>query len=172
MKRWTRWAIFAAAMILLWPIPSALAEYRAYELEVVDVYDCRINKRERCRRSIVRGSLPPDMYARLHGGRSRIAVIMLATWMCWGDTSGFRVTCPRPAPRDAKFGLGDQVRIDLGKHITDGWEGKVEIAYFQRSVNSNVYGVRFPDRQEVFARYFEKDLVPAGATPPRREPPQ
>ncbi|MCZ6554037.1 MAG: hypothetical protein O7A67_09595 [SAR324 cluster bacterium] len=169
-------AVAGCAAALLAALP-ARAEYRAYELEVIDVFDCRVNKLERCRRSAVRTSLSPDLYTRTHGGGMRIGVVMLATWMCYGDTSNYRPVCPRPAPRDARFGTGDQVKVKLAKHITDGWEGSVEVAYYQRSVNSNVYGVRFADRQNVYARYFEKDLVklveeaePGAA--PQSEPPQ
>ena len=103
----------------------------------------------------------------------RIGVVLLATWMCYGDTSNYSPVCPRPAPRAAKFGTGDEVKIRLSKHITDGWEGSVEVAYYQRSVSSNVYGIRFADRQNVYARYFEKDLVKlAGEVAPQSEPPQ
>lgn len=153
-------AIFAAAVIVatLGWAGGAAAEYRAYELEVSDIFDCRLNKREECKRVRVRTSMPPRLYARTHGGLDRIAVILLATWMCPGDTSGFRAVCPLPAPRKPKFSVGDVVRINLGKHITEGWRGKVEVAYYQRAVSSNVYGVRFAERQRVYARYFEKDL--------------
>ena len=163
----------------LFAATAARAEYRAYELEIVDVYECRIKEEDPCRRNVVRTSLSLDLYTRTHGGADRLGVIMLATWMCYGDTSNFRDVCPRPAPRNGRFSAGDRVKISLTKHITEGWEGTVEVAYFQRSVSSNVYGVRFAERQNVYARYFEKDLrgieapepeAEAGGEPPAEEP--
>jgi hypothetical protein len=68
--------------------------------------------------------------------------------------------------------VGDSVRIALQKHITEGWLGTVEIAYYQASVRSNVYGVRFPERRNVYARYYEKDLAKATPATARSTPPQ
>lgn len=166
--------LLAAALLLLAVAAAgtARAEYRAYELEVVDLYDCRINEREECRKSRVTTAMSPDLYESTHGGSWRVGVLMLATWMCYGDTSGFRPVCPRPPPREGRFAEGDEVVVALNKHITQGWRGQVEVAYYQASVASNVYGVRFPDRRGVYARYFEKDLRPAEETEPQDEPPQ
>jgi len=155
------------ALLLATP---ARAEYRAYQLEVVDLYDCRINKRETCHSAQVTTAFDPQQYLITHGGPYHIGVLMLATWMCYGDTSYYKLVCPRPPPRKPKFKVGDDVVITLQKHITEGWHGKVEVAYYQASVRSNVYGVRFPDRRGVYARYFQKDLklaapAPAGAGP-------
>ncbi len=159
----TALALAALALLLTWGPAPARGEYRAYELEVVDRYECAINKRKTCKRFQVRTSMAPGTYSRTHGGDARIGVVMLATWMCRGDTSRFRQVCPRPQPQKPKFAVGDTVRIRLEKHITEGWLGKVELAYYQHSIRANVYGVRFADRQNVFARYFEKDLVKAAA---------
>jgi hypothetical protein len=158
-------AALACAAAILRSGGLAHGEYRAYELEVIDVYDCAVNKRERCRRAAVRTGLAPDLYRRTHGGEQRISVLLLATWMCRGDTSNYEPVCPRPAPRDGKFGPGDQVRVKLARHISDGWIGVVEVAYYQQSVRSNVYGVRFADRQDAYLRYYEKDLEKAAAAP-------
>lgn len=138
---------------------SARAEYRAYELEVYDLYDCRINKRETCRSARLLTAMNPDLYQRTHGGPFHIGVLMLATWMCYGDTSFYDPVCPRPVAKQPKFAAGDNVKIALARHITGGWVGRVEVAYYQHSVRSNVYGIRFPDRRNVYARYFEKDLA-------------
>lgn len=164
MKRPTRIPVMFIMMTLL-PVALAMmpavarAEYRAYELEVVDMYDCRLNKREKCRVNRVMTALDPRQYISTHGGPYHIGVIMLATWMCRGDTSYFRAVCPRPVPNKPKFKSGDSVEVALKKHITEGWVGIIEVAYFQPSVRSNVYGVRFADRKNVYARYFEKDLA-------------
>ena len=154
-------ALGLLAAILLAALP-AHAEYRAYELEVVDLYDCRINKRETCRSGRISTGLDPQQYLLTHGGPYHIGVLLLATWMCYGDTSFYKPVCPRPVAKEPKFNVGDDVVIALEKHITEGWHGKVEIAYYQQSVRSNVYGVRFPDRRGVYARYYEKDLRKAG----------
>jgi hypothetical protein len=116
-------------------------------------------------------AMSPDLYIQSNGGEERIGVVVLATWICYGDTSEFRAICPMPAPRSPKFKAGDEVQVRLKKHITMGWKGKVELAYFADSLGANVYGVRFADRKNVYARYFEKDLQPATAAP-RGEPPK
>lgn len=154
-----------AAAALAWPA-AARAEYRAYELEITDVLDCKLNKREKCRTGKIVTSMSPDLYVQTNGGEDRIGVLMVATWMCYGDTSGYKEVCTRPPARSPKFAVGDDVRITLKKHITDSWRGKVEVAYYQDDLRANVYGVRFPERQNVYLRYFEKDLektAPAAA---------
>lgn len=171
MKRLLAAAWLAVVAALPGALP-ALAEYRAYELELVDLYDLRINKPETPRTSRVTTAMDPDLYQRTHGGPFHVGVMLLATWMCYGDTSFFRAICPRPAPKEPKFAVGDDVAVLLDKHITDGWRGKVEVAYFQHSVRSNVYGVRFAERRSVYARYYEKDLKKAGEPPPQSSPPQ
>ena len=158
-----------ACAVALLAAGTAYGEFRAHELEVIDLLDCRLNKREKCKRFQVRTAMAPDLYVRTHGGEERIGVILLATWMCRGDTSGFRSVCPRPPPRKPRFAVGDEVLIKLEKHITEGWRGKVEIAYYQQAVSSNVYGVRFQERQQVYARYFEKDLAKAGGAAPEKK---
>ncbi len=160
----------ALGMMLIGSLP-ARAEFRAYELEITDILDCRINQREECKRFQVRTAMSPDLYVRVNGGEQRIGAVLLATWVCRGDTSGFTQVCPRPAARKPKFAVGDEVQVRLKNHVTEGWKGKVELAYFQRGVSANVYGVRFDDRQRVFARYFEKDLAKAGPST-QNEPPQ
>jgi hypothetical protein len=142
---------------------TARAEYRAYELEVTDILDCKLNKREKCRSAHMTTSMSPDLYVQTNGGEDRIGVQLIASWMCYGDTSGYREVCPRPAARNPKFSAGDDVRITLKKHITDGWRGKIEVVYYQDDLKSNVYGVRFTDRQNAYLRYFEKDLERSGA---------
>jgi hypothetical protein len=161
---------------LLWGAAPAWAEYRAYELEVIDVVECRLAKQETCKRHRITTAMSPDLYARTHGGPQRLGVQLMATWMCYGDTSFYKEICPRPTPREARFSVGDTVRVLLDKHITQGWQGRIEMAYYQPGIRANVYGVRFPDRQNVYARYFEKDLIPvgetAGTTPAGGNPPQ
>lgn len=160
-------------------VQPARGEYRAYELEVVDLYDCKLNKRKTCRSSKILTAMDVNAYTGTHGGPYHIGVLMMATWMCYGDTSFYRPVCPRPAPKKSRFTVGDPVKITLEKHITEGWVGNVEVAYYQASVRSNVFGVRFPSRRNVYARYFEKDLkksaappAPPASTAPPATPPQ
>lgn len=138
---------------------EARAEYRAYQLEVIDLLDCQLNKRKECKRLQINTAMSPDLYIRTHGGIYRIGVLMMATWICRGDTSQFRSICPKPTSRKPKFSVGDTVKITLKKHVSESWVGKIEVAYYQASVGSNVYGVRFENREDIYARYFEKDLV-------------
>lgn len=168
MRR-TGWTMLLAGLALALGAGAAHAEYRAYELEVVDLYDCRVNQREECRTSRVLTAMSPELYVRTHGGGQRIGALLIATWMCYGDTSFYRAVCSRPPAREPRFSVGDEVVVTLGRHITEGWRGRVEVAYYQASVRSNVYGVRFEDRKDVYARYFEKDLRPAGEAPPEGE---
>lgn len=160
-------AALAAALLppaLLLP-GTARAEYRAYELEVVDVLDCKLNKRPQCKSAKITTAMSPDLFVQSNGGEDRISTVVIATWMCYGDTSQYREICPRPGPRNAKFAAGDDVRVTLKKHITEGWVGKVEVVYRDDFLGANVVGVRFPDRKNVYARYFEKDLQKAAAAP-------
>lgn len=161
--------ILVALLLLLAPAGAAYAEYRAYKLEIVDIFDCRLNERKKCKIFRVSTAMSPDLYARTHGGADRIGVILLATWFCRGDTSNFKPVCPWPAPKKPRLAVGDEVMVMLEKHITEGWRGKVEVAYRQASLNSNVYGVRFSDRKQVYARYFEKDLKKIGSAKPKPE---
>ncbi len=161
------WIWLGLFLLAITPAGAARAEYRAHELEVTDIMDCRLNKREKCKRLRVRTAMNPELYARTHGGEERIGVVLLATWICRGDTSNFQPVCPMPPPRKPKFAVGDEVVIRLKKHITEGWRGKVEVAYYQRAINSNVFGVRFAERRQVYARYFEKDLAKSTPAPPK-----
>jgi len=149
-------------VLLLFSTP-ARAEYRAYEHEIIDLVECRLKKQKPCKTARVLTSMPADLYERTHGGADRIAVLMIATWMCHGDTSNFRQVCSRPPARKPRFKAGEDVVITLGKHITNGWRGKVEVAYYQASLRSNIYGVRFAERSNIYARYFEKDLAKPGS---------
>ncbi len=138
---------------------GAQAEYRAYELEVADITECRLTKRNPCPSNIVISGLSPNTYANTHGGDRHVVALLLATWMCYGDTSNYTPVCPRPPPKKPRFKAGDAVQVALKKHVSGGWQGKVERAYYQRSVRSNVYGIRFARYQNLYARYYEKDLV-------------
>lgn len=137
----------------------AVAEYRAYLLEVYD----HIEKKKWEENT----GFSPDKYITTHGGNRRISAFVKATWMCYGDTAHFKAVCPLPDPIQPKFQKGEQVKINLEKHITEGWVGTIELAYFQAGVKSNVYGVRFGKQRQLYNRYFEFNLEKAApvATP-------
>ncbi len=129
---------------------SLKAEYRAYLLEVYD----HILKKQWEERT----GFSPDKYVLTHGGGNRLSVYVKATWVCYGDTSNFQPACAMPEPIKPKFETGDWVKINLEKHITEGWTGQIELAYYQADVRSNVYGVRFGQKRKLYNRYFEFNL--------------
>jgi hypothetical protein len=133
------------------------AEYRAY---LVEVYD-HIAKKKWDETT----GFSPDLYITTHGGGNRLSVFVKATWQCYGDTSNFQPSCPMPEPIQPVFQKGEQVKITLEKHITQGWIGTIELAYFQADVKSNVYGVRFGEKRQLYNRYFEFNLEKAGQVP-------
>ncbi len=94
---------------------GAWAEYRAYELEVFD-------RTTKTSETIITSFSPAD-YILTHGGPDRIGIIIRASWVCYGDTSGV-----------------------------------VENSFFRPELRSNVYGIRFPDRNNLYTRYYEANL--------------
>lgn len=126
------------------------AEYRAY---LVEVYD-HIAKQKWDETT----GFAPDLYITTHGGGNRLSVFVKATWHCYGDTSNFQTACPMPNPIQPVFQKGERVKITLPRHITQGWIGIVELAYYQADVKSNVYGVRFGEKRQLYNRYFEFNL--------------
>ena len=140
---------------------TAWGEFRAYLMEVYDQIDKK-------KWETVTG-FSPDEYILTHGGGNRLSVIIKATWHCYGDTSGFKNPCAMPSAVDPLFKKGDRVRIDLKRHITDGWLGNVELSLYRKDLNSNVYGVRFDSKRKLYGRYFEFNLkkveTPTGNLP-------
>ncbi len=147
-------------------VSAAFAEYRAFYIEA---YDHILKKKWE-----ERTGFSPDKYILTHGGGNRLSVFVKATWMCYGDTSKFQPACPMPKPIEAKFQKGDRVKIKLKKHITEGWIGVVDVAYYQAGVKSNVYGVKFGEKRQLYNRYFEFDLekTAAASPPPSTQSPQ
>ncbi len=129
---------------------AALAEYRAYELEVFD----RIANTSRK----VITSFSPSDYIQVNGGPQRTGVIIRASWICYGDTSLYKKVCPQPKAINPRFQQGDRVQIVLKKHLTDQWVGVIENSFFRPGLRSNVYGVRFAERGNLYTRYYESNL--------------
>ena len=153
-------AAFAAIATLLlasiFILPSlASAEYRVYELEVFD----RIQKKS----EIIISTFSPNDYVLTNGGAGRIGVIIRASWKCYGDTSDYKPVCKAPETVGARFQSGDKVQVILDKHVTNKWIGVVENSFFRGDLRSNVYGVRFPDRENLYTRYYEANLQKAPA---------
>ena len=142
--------LFLALLILLTSTKTVFAEYRAYLIEVFD----HISEKKW---EAITG-FSPDKYVLTHGGGNRLSVFTKATWVCYGDTATFSPACPMPDPIKPNFRVGDRVKVNLEKHPTKGWLGMVELAYYQKGVKSNVYGVRFGDKRSLYNRYFEFNL--------------
>ena len=128
----------------------AYAEYRAYELEVFD----RIANTSR---NVITSFSPSD-FIQVNGGPQRTGVIIRASWICYGDTSLYKKVCPQPKAINPRFQPGDRVQVVLKKHLTDRWVGKIENSFFRPGLRSNVYGVRFAERGNLYTRYYESNL--------------
>ena len=140
-------------VLLLLSSRAAFAEYRAYELEVFD----RIVNTSRK----VITSFSPSDFIQVNGGPQRIGIIIRASWICYGDTSLNKKVCPMPKAINPRFQEGERVQIVLKKHLTDQWLGVIENSFFRPGLRSNVYGVRFTERGDLYTRYYESNLKKA-----------
>ena len=140
-------------VLLLLSSSAGFAEYRAYELEVFD----RIVNTSRK----VITSFSPSDFIQVNGGPQRIGIIIRASWICYGDTSLHKKVCPMPKAINPRFQEGDRVQIVLKKHLTDQWLGVIENSFFRPGLRSNVYGVRFSQRGNLYTRYYESNLKKA-----------
>ncbi len=140
-------------LLMLLGVESVKAEYRAF---LIEVYDHILKKKWE-----ERTGFSPDKYVLTHGGGNRLSVFIKATWMCYGDTSGYTPACPIPDPVKPLFQKGQRVRVNLEKHITKGWVGIVELAYYRSRLKSNVYGVRFGEKRQLYNQYYEFNLEKA-----------
>ena len=129
------------------------AEYRAYELEV---FDRIVNTYRK-----VITSFSPSDFIQVNGGPQRIGIIIRASWICYGDTSLHKKVCPMPKAINPRFQEGERVQIVLKKHLTDQWLGVIENSFFRPGLRSNVYGVRFTERGNLYTRYYESNLKKA-----------
>ena len=140
-------------VLLLLSSSTGFAEYRAYELEVFD----RIVNTSRK----VITSFSPSDFIQVNGGPQRIGIIIRASWICYGDTSLHKKVCPMPKAINPRFQEGDRVQIVLKKHLTNRWLGVIENSFFRPGLRSNVYGVRFTERGNLYTRYYESNLKKA-----------
>ena len=145
-----KFCLFLIQILFLISVNSAFAEYRAYELEVFD----RIANTSR----LVITSFSPSDFIQVNGGPQRTGVIIRASWICYGDTSLYKKVCPQPKAINPRFKPGDRVQIVLKKHLTDRWIGIIENSFFRPGLRSNVYGVRFVERSNLYTRYYESNL--------------
>ena len=143
-----RWNL--TVMLLLLSATMLFAEYRAYELEVFE----RIANTSRK----VITSFSPSDFIQVNGGPQRIGIIIRASWICYGDTSLYKEVCPTPKAINPRFQQGERVQIVLKKHLTDQWFGVIENSFFRPGLRSNVYGVRFVERGNLYTRYYESNL--------------
>ena len=140
-------------VLLLLSSSVGFAEYRAYELEVFD----RIVNTSRK----VITSFSPSDFIQVNGGPQRIGIIIRASWICYGATSLHKKVCPMPKAINPRFQEGERVQIVLKKHLTDQWLGVIENSFFRPGLRSNVYGVRFAERGNLYTRYYESNLKKA-----------
>ena len=140
-------------VLMLLSSSVGFAEYRAYELEVFD----RIVNTSRK----VITSFSPSDFIQVNGGPQRIGIIIRASWICYGDTSLHKKVCPMPKAINPRFQEGERVQIVLKKHLTDQWLGVIENSFFRPGLRSNVYGVRFTERGNLYTRYYESNLKKA-----------
>lgn len=150
MRNWILFAGLGAALLTGFPV---WAEYRAYELEV---FDRTTNTSEK-----VITSFSPSDYIQTHGGPDRTGILIRASWICYGDTSRYKQVCEMPKAVNPRFKAGDRIQVMLLKHLTDQWVGVVENSFFRPDLRSNVYGIRFPDRNNLYTRYYEAHLKKA-----------
>ena len=143
-----RWNL--TLMLFLLSATTLFAEYRAYELEVFDQIANSSRK--------VITSFSPTDFIQVNGGPQRIGIIIRASWICYGDTSLYKKVCPTPKAINPSFQQGDRVQIVLKKHLTDQWLGVIENSFFRPGLRSNVYGVRFVERGNLYTRYYESNL--------------
>ena len=141
---------YLSVIFFLLSASTLFAEYRAYELEVFD----RIVNTSRK----VITSFSPSDFIQVNGGPQRIGIIIRASWICYGDTSLYKKVCPTPKAINPRFQQGDRVQIVLKKHLTDQWLGVIENSFFRPGLRSNVYGVRFTERGNLYTRYYESNL--------------
>ena len=141
---------YLTVMLFLLSTSTLFAEYRAYELEVF----ARIANTSRK----VITSFSPSDFIQVNGGPQRIGIIIRASWICYGDTSLYKKVCPTPKAINPRFQQGERVQIVLKKHLTDQWLGVIENSFFRPGLRSNVYGVRFTERGNLYTRYYESNL--------------
>ena len=141
---------YLTVMLFLLNTSTLFAEYRAYELEVFDQIANTSRK--------VITSFSPSDFIQVNGGPQRIGIIIRASWICYGDTSLYKKVCPTPKAINPRFQQGERVQIVLKKHLTDQWLGVIENSFFRSGLRSNVYGVRFTERGNLYTRYYESNL--------------
>ena len=141
---------YLTVMLFLLSTSTLFAEYRAYELEVFDQIANTSRK--------VITSFSPSDFIQVNGGPQRIGIIIRASWICYGDTSLYKKVCPTPKAINPRFQQGERVQIVLKKHLTDQWLGVIENSFFRPGLRSNVYGVRFTERGNLYTRYYESNL--------------
>lgn len=126
------------------------AAYRAYYLEVYDMV--LQNNWE-----VITG-FPLSSYLASFRKNEQVKLTVKASWLCHGNTA-FKDVCPMPAPINPKFTVGDLVEVNLPKHLTDGWQGTIEVILWRSDLGSNIYGVNFSGRLSFYGNYYEHHLT-------------
>ncbi|MCB9026061.1 MAG: hypothetical protein H6625_07080 [Bdellovibrionaceae bacterium] len=76
------------------PIPSSLAEYRAYELAIENFDDGSLRK--------VITTLDHIQYSTYYPLKENEKVSYLKSWMCWGTSDYERDICPAPETKESE----------------------------------------------------------------------
>jgi hypothetical protein len=78
--------------IILIPIPSSLAEYRAYELVIENPENGSLRK--------VVTTLDPSQYPSYYPVKQDEKISLARSWMCWGASDYHQDICPAPDKTD------------------------------------------------------------------------
>lgn len=76
-------------LFFLFSTQNISARYRAYKIEIKDTISGEIFE--------IITSLSPEVYINYYeANRNFREISIVSTWMCWGDTSGYKPICPNP----------------------------------------------------------------------------
>jgi hypothetical protein len=78
----------ALVLLFIFIVQPALAEYRAFELVIVD----STSGQER----VVLSTLDPNQYRGYYPIKPTEKITYRQTWRCRGNTADFRAICPKP----------------------------------------------------------------------------
>ena len=79
-------------IIFLASISFAHAEYRVYQYIVKN----NIENESSTKTNLITSTLDPTTYQAYNGGSNLVAVDLLRTWICPGNTGQFKQTCDSP----------------------------------------------------------------------------
>ncbi len=84
--------------ILLASFSFAHAEYRVYQYIIKD----KVQKVSKSKPNLIVSTLDPTTYQAYNGGSNLVAVDLLRTWICPGNTGQLKETCESPYKKISK----------------------------------------------------------------------